>query len=91
MDIEPTDKAIDAAWKAFWGDHHQVEKADMKAAIAAAINELMLVVWDEAVEKAAQKADETHDAYDLNNEYCRGICDASMGIAVWIRKMKKRS
>jgi hypothetical protein len=30
------DDAIDAAWEAFWGDSHQIEKADMKAALNAA-------------------------------------------------------
>lgn len=31
------DEAIDAAWKAFWGDCHQIEKADMRAALNAAL------------------------------------------------------
>jgi hypothetical protein len=30
------DEAIDAAWAAFWGDSHQIEKADMRAALNAA-------------------------------------------------------
>jgi len=90
MNHEPSDKAIDAAWKAFWGDHHQVEKADMKAAIAAATQEELISVWNEAVEQAAKKADETYDAWDLESDYCKGICDASAGLATWIRKMKKR-
>jgi len=30
------DDAIDAAWKAFWGEHRTVWQADMKAALNAA-------------------------------------------------------
>lgn len=32
-----TPEAIDAAWMAFWGSHHTVEKADMRAALDAAL------------------------------------------------------
>jgi hypothetical protein len=32
-----SDEAIEAAWVAFWAGHHQIEKADMRAALDAAL------------------------------------------------------
>jgi hypothetical protein len=32
-----SEEAIEAAWAAFWGGHHQIEKADMAAALNAAL------------------------------------------------------
>jgi hypothetical protein len=32
-----SEEAIEAAWEAFWGGHHQIEKADMAAALNAAL------------------------------------------------------
>ena len=65
--IKWTDSAIDAAWKAFWGDNHQIEKADMKAALDAAfmsqgngLEKLEKFWWDGyrgGLEAAAKLAD----------------------------------
>ena len=89
MDLEPTEEAIEAAWKAFWGDFHQIEKADMAAAINAATSKLVISVWNAAIEKAEEAAKQTYDDWDLMDDYCKGVCDASVGIAVDIRKLKK--
>jgi len=45
--------------------------------------------WNAAIEAAAAVAEESYDEWDKNNPYCEGACDASIGIAMRIKSLKK--
>ena len=45
--------------------------------------------WNAAIEAAAAVAEESYDKWDKNNPYCEGVCDASIGIAMRIKSLKK--
>lgn len=56
--IDWTDKAIDAAWRAFWGENHQIEKADMRAALDAAVEAQNITDEDPLCDMCRENYDE---------------------------------
>lgn len=100
--VKWTPAAVNAAIKGWFNkwasDEDRMLNALNEAAKAQSLNKeelvdmTMLLAWEagwqEAMEECLRIAESTEDKYNEDDPYCRGVCDASYGIANDIRRLK---